>query len=299
MTMNQVEELLRKAPSPKAPEGLLRKLTADIRLPRAAALPVSDWSRPPSWTRRWLPALSFAAIFLVCLAVIAVQTNILSELQRQNGRLRAGTQNLDVLRTENADYQKLATENLELDRMRKDNAELLKLRREVVQLQSLTEDAGKVRAEHAQLLASAKQSGVAGAGSDFFADEKAKAERIHCVNNLKQIGLAARIWAQDNENVYPTNFICMTNELSTWKILQCTSDKTHSVTNWAEVEAGNISYIMDAPGMLASGPGYDPHVIFVECPIHHSVCLMDGSVQMLSDIGYGKIKVVDGRKVLP
>jgi hypothetical protein len=290
MTMNQVEELLRKAPRPKAPEELLRRLTAGIRLPQPAAA-VENWGTQSSWMRRWLPALSFAAIFLVCLAVVAVQTNVLSQLQQQNGQLRAGTQNLEALRAENAEYQQLAAGSQELERLKKDNAELVKLRGEVGQLQAVMQDAEKIRTQHAQLLASAKQSGVA--GGDFFADEKAKAERINCVNNMKQIGLAARLWAGDNNGIYPTNFICMTNELSTWKILQCPSDKAHSVTNWAEVEAGNISYIMDAPGISENNPA----VIFVECPIHHNICLVDGSVQQLNEKGYSKIKVVDGKKV--
>ncbi len=300
MNPDRIEELLRKTPSPKAPADLMQKLTAGIRLPRPAAVKEStNWSRPPSWTRRWLPALSFAAIFLVCVAVIAVQTNIVAELQRQNGQLRASQQDLNALRAQNAEYQKLSADSQELERLRKDNAELLKLREEVTKLRAQLLDAGNVRAENQRLVAAASQAGAASSGGDFFADAKAKAERIQCVNNLKQIGLAARIWAGDNKDVYPTNFICMTNELSTWKILQCPSDKSHSVTNWAEVAAGSISYIMDAPGIVEGGPEYDPNIIFVECPVHHNVCLIDGSVQQMSDQWYSRIKLVNGRKVLP
>lgn len=297
MNPERMEELLRKTPSPKAPSDLLQKLAAEIRLPRPDTNETTNWNRPPSWTRRWLPAFSFAAIFLACLVAIAMQSNVLSELQNQNGKLQAALPNLGQLRAQNAEYQKLAAENGELDRLRKDNAELLKLRGEVAQLQSQLQDADSIRAANERLTARASQAEAAGSG-DFFADEKARAERIQCVNNLKQIGLAGRLWSGDNHDVYPTNFICMTNELGTWKILQCPSDKSHSVTNWAQVEAGNISYIMDSPGILEGGPEYSPNIVFVECTVHHNICLIDGSVQMLSDKGYRLVKTIDGKKVL-
>src|ERR1700722_20034511 len=87
-----------------------------------------------------------------------------------------------------------------------------------------------------------------------LAAAKRKAQRISCVNNLKQVGLAFRVWAGDNGDRYPqavpsasggalekvysaadtapsgavqycvTNiFEAMSNELSTPKILYCPS----------------------------------------------------------------------------
>ena len=47
---------------------------------------------------------------------------------------------------------------------------------------------------------------------------KAKAQRISAVNNLKQIGLAARTWAIDNSNALPPSFEAMKNELGTDKV---------------------------------------------------------------------------------
>src|SRR3954449_8932042 len=36
-----------------------------------------------------------------------------------------------------------------------------------------------------------------------LARAKARAQRINCVNNLKQVGLSFRTWALDNNDVYP------------------------------------------------------------------------------------------------
>ena len=79
-----------------------------------------------------------------------------------------------------------------------------------------------------------------------LAKAKAKAQRIKCVNNLKQIGLALRIFSTDNGGSFPwsvdTNaggssvtawlndnhvyrhYLAISNELSTPKILFCPSD---------------------------------------------------------------------------
>jgi prepilin-type N-terminal cleavage/methylation domain-containing protein len=88
-----------------------------------------------------------------------------------------------------------------------------------------------------------------------LAAAKRKAQRINCVNNLKEVGLAFRVWEGDNGDQYPMSvplatggaqqlvaqngntgpnggfvaaFLVMSNELSTPKILICTSDATHT-----------------------------------------------------------------------
>lgn len=81
-----------------------------------------------------------------------------------------------------------------------------------------------------------------------LANAKAKAQRIACTNNLKQIGLSFRIFSTDNQDSFPMNvatnqggssefmgmataplftyytFACMSNELGTPKIIVCPSD---------------------------------------------------------------------------
>jgi prepilin-type N-terminal cleavage/methylation domain-containing protein len=92
--------------------------------------------------------------------------------------------------------------------------------------------------------------------------------RINCVNNLKEIGLAYRIWAGDNNDKFPmqvsitdTNsgtmelaatgnvvatFQIMSNELSMPILLYCTADKDHThATNFTtDFSAKNISYFI-------------------------------------------------------
>lgn len=86
-----------------------------------------------------------------------------------------------------------------------------------------------------------------------LARAKARAQRISCTNNLKQVGLSFKTWALDNNDRYPMQvpgtqggasecvgvriltpgqkskgvahmFGCMSNELSTPKILMCPSE---------------------------------------------------------------------------
>ena len=94
-----------------------------------------------------------------------------------------------------------------------------------------------------------------------LAAAKRKAQRISCVNNIHQIGLAFKTWEGDNNDQYPmavpvasggakedcwsfaekavavpntgmTNaFNCMSNQLSTAKVLYCPSDSQRGASN--------------------------------------------------------------------
>src|SRR5687767_5851151 len=101
---------------------------------------------------------------------------------------------------------------------------------------------------------------------------------VKCVNNLKNVGLAFRIYATDNNDLFPfqvsTNnggtlelidvaaqFRILSNELSTPKILLCPRDypRLKEATNWAKLGPQNISFFvgLDAsetnPASILSG----------------------------------------------
>jgi prepilin-type N-terminal cleavage/methylation domain-containing protein len=122
-----------------------------------------------------------------------------------------------------------------------------------------------------------------------LAAAKRKAQRINCVNNLKEVSLAFRVWEGDNGDQYPMNvstanggaqqfvpsattatggnaapggfvaaFLVMSNELSTPKILICTSDANHgtAATNFSPqmVATANAPFTANGSTMtLANG----------------------------------------------
>ena len=108
-------------------------------------------------------------------------------------------------------------------------------------------------------------------------EARQRAQAIACVNNLKQIGLAARIYAKDHGKVFPPNFVAMKDELGTPKILFCPAAPGGAqARTWEELNPTMISYQFQNPG----GDESDPQKLLTTCPIHGNYGLSDGSVQM-------------------
>jgi hypothetical protein len=104
--------------------------------------------------------------------------------------------------------------------------------------------------------------------------------RINCVSNLKQIGLAFRMWSNDHEDKFPMacstkedgtlkfantrevfrHFQAISNELNTPKVLACSADTNRTRTSdWSTFSNSNLSHFvgLDAdeiqPQMFLSG----------------------------------------------
>ncbi|MHC1766377.1 MAG: type II secretion system protein [Verrucomicrobiia bacterium] len=95
---------------------------------------------------------------------------------------------------------------------------------------------------------------------------KTKAQRINCGNNLRQVGLAMRLWADNNDGKFPwkvdqslgggqpngtdnakVNFqlSLVSNELASTKVLLCPNDlRRVSATNFATLSLTNVSYAL-------------------------------------------------------
>jgi hypothetical protein len=102
---------------------------------------------------------------------------------------------------------------------------------------------------------------------------------IECVNNLKQFGLAVRVWALDNNDSNPPNVLSMSNELSTPKILVCPADTNRPVAaDWSSFTMANCSYEFLVPD--EKDADREPQRVSVRCQIHGNIGLCDGSVQM-------------------
>jgi prepilin-type processing-associated H-X9-DG protein len=161
-----------------------------------------------------------------------------------------------------------------------------------------------------------------------------RSPRIACVNNLKQIGLSYQIWKGDNGN-YPMdvsvtnggtmeifskgspfqnfvflNFLIMSNELSTPKILHCPCDSNSSAATNFSSDFGNrnVSYFVNLdmnnsnPKTLFSGDDnfeissvpvksgslqITTNTLIAWSALRHkfagNISLADGSVQMLKN----------------
>jgi prepilin-type N-terminal cleavage/methylation domain-containing protein len=108
-----------------------------------------------------------------------------------------------------------------------------------------------------------------------LAKAKARAQRINCVSNLKQIGLAFRMWSNDHQEKFPwqvstaddgtvagtaigsnpQNIRAVEKELSSPKVLACSSDgNTTRVVDWVNIGVRDASGNL-VPNTSTTGSG--------------------------------------------
>lgn len=154
-----------------------------------------------------------------------------------------------------------------------------------------------------------------------LAKAKQRAQRINCVNNLKQDGLGFRSWALDQDDRFPMavsnaqlgtlefvndgrlmyhHFQALSNELNIPKTLVCPADNRQPAFRFADLKNQNISYFigLDAqdayPGMFLTGDrnitnGLTPRLSILELRPDHPA----GWTREMHD-GVGNIGLADG-----
>jgi hypothetical protein len=129
---------------------------------------------------------------------------------------------------------------------------------------------------------------------------KKGAFQVNCANNLKHVGTAFRLWAEDHGSRYPfqvpakdggtlelcapgldgfdanawRHFQVLSNELNTPKILVC-SDPNSVAVDFEHLGATNVSYQLRSGTNVSAA---NPQQVLARCPIHGTELLCDGSV---------------------
>jgi hypothetical protein len=131
---------------------------------------------------------------------------------------------------------------------------------------------------------------LAGMMLPAFAKAKDRAQSIHCINNLKQVALGARLYANDRNGKFPAEFLEMKEHLGSPAVLICPADeKLSSAQDETQFSAERISYTLVTPGIDENQ--MSPETVFAVCPIHNNIAYADGSVKP----GKKKLETGDGR----
>ena len=276
MNTPEIESVLRRAPRPKPPGLLKQQLKAQaLRAPRIISQAPAATRHPGSWLGRWWPALAPTAVSLACAAVLTVQHN---ELQKLRQETPAPVVRPAVAHQASATApDKAAPNSLSIS----EQDELTRLKSLAANLGAEVSKLEQARAENARLraqLASASAAVLSPEETQALEQARDRAQCIQCVNNLKQLGLAARVWALDNGDMNPPNVLSMSNEMGSFKILVCPADTGRQpAKDPSSFTPANCSYEYLAP---SSSDKEEPNRILFRCPFHGNVGLVDGSVQM-------------------
>lgn len=282
-TEAEIERLLRQAPQPPPPADLRPRLEPEPGGARGSA-PVlnAPWA---AWWRAWWPAFATGIVALASLGLVATQ----------HAEIKALRQSVEALRQEIRVHQQngesatpaphasapghrppqtpVVRGRAELERLRGQADEL---RAELARRESIAQENDRLRAELTRLAQAARPV----VATEELSEARERAKRIACVNNLKQLGLAVRLFAVDHQDRFPPNILAMSNEVANPRVLICPSDTGRQpAPSWAEFnQALHLSYQY----LGATADETEPHRVIFQCPIHGSVTLADGSVQQLT-----------------
>jgi len=108
-----------------------------------------------------------------------------------------------------------------------------------------------------------------------LAKAKARAQRISCLNNLKELGLAFTMWADEHEDKYPSvvdpadggaktlpeawqHFATLANEVVTPRVLHCPSDSARQTAENFSTQANGLGTLKDNALSYALGTSAGP-----------------------------------------
>lgn len=148
------------------------------------------------------------------------------------------------------------------------------------------------------------------------AQEERVPQEITCINNLKEIYLALRIWAGDHDNQFPFNVstnaggtleLCapdkngfdhnaylylktMTNDegLKTPMLLVCPQDAaTKPASTWENLQSSNITYRFRCGADIVPG---NSNAVLAICLVDSNVLYADGWVEPGSELGKKQVE---------
>jgi hypothetical protein len=180
------------------------------------------------------------------------------------------------------------------------HTELDRLRQRIKELTERLADGDAVSQENARLEAELKKL-----NEELPDDRKATLEAKHramsirCVNNLKQLGLAVRIYATDFNDDWPSDLKSILPYANPSKILRCPEDDSRPDVSIEDLKSQTVEQVASYSSyqFLAPGPGKlesDPNRVLFRCPIHGHVTLCDGSVQQIP-LGSTNLEHIDGK----
>lgn len=101
-----------------------------------------------------------------------------------------------------------------------------------------------------------------------------QAESMQCIHNLRQIGMAVRLSATANRDVYPETAAQFSPHLGYSRFLVCPKDSALKAQNIDTKDFSRTSYILTLEGASES----TPHQVIARCTVHGHTLTADGAV---------------------
>jgi len=275
MNTIEFENLLRTPPRPQPPAHLRERLLAEVDL---SARNTTRALSGGGWLRRWWPTLLPAAAALGAVSVLTFQgvkiRSVKDSIAAHSGSAAAlesqASGTADASSASEPSLDQAAVYEEEIARLK---AAVAEATTQVAQLEQLRAANEKLKSQLAALpdRLSPEESGA-------MDEARERALSISCINNLKQFGLAVRVWGLDHNEAAPPDVLSMSDELGSPKILWCPADKSRTpATSFSAFTPANCSYEYLTPS--AANVANEPERVLSRCPIHGHIGLCDGSVQ--------------------